>query len=61
MKLIFNVAKAGAVDNYFLGSVGFFGGVTVRVYSLCVCRCLAYSKECFKNSWLHSRTLILLS
>lgn len=54
MKFIFNAASAA--DNHFLCSVvlvlgGFFLVllVTVYVYDLCVCRCLAYSKELLQN------------
>lgn len=50
MKFIFNAAKAGAVDNFslcsvVLGVVFLVLLVTLCVYGLCVCRCLAYGKE----------------
>lgn len=66
MKFIFNAAKAGAVDNYFLCSVvlGFFFGVacnSVCIWLVCFVGVLIIVKNCSKISWLHSDKLILLS
>lgn len=66
MKFIFNPAKAGAVDNYFLCSV-VLGVFFLVLLVSCVCMACVFVgvliiiKNCSKISWLCSDKLILLS